>query len=373
LRLCVLLPPYPAVERYANPPLSDLERENAPEKKRRVTDFYFQRMRLDAIAPTSQQDPAPSHAVWSKPLAPGVPPIRLTSLERPKNDLRTKNDLRLPEAAALGATEDATGKEKHGIPGTPITPAGSKSAPTTPAQQARRFHLARHISSVLSPNAAGGIRKSKNAIRPPLATFVEKHGSALDHAQNPLYRGKPVDKILEVPDDGLPGGVESLRDKEPILDTLDASKRHLTSTFVQARPQKIRNGTSIRDDPSTWDLESDQLADELAALAMEFDPDLQQKVDAERPKTPPPAPPDVVMTTPDREEDYIYETYVRLPYDAHTLPTTDTQSNYGILVIGEDDEDLWHKYVESEDDTDWDEEDSNGENQRLVTTAHADH
>jgi hypothetical protein len=351
------------VEQTANSSFPDLEHVNGTEKKRRVTDFYFQRLRNDTIVPISQRDTAASQAVWSKPPAPGVPPIRLTSLEGLKDTSSTSK-------VTAEAKVDITDGEKHKISGTPSALATSKSAPATPAtsepaRQARRFHLARHISSVLGPNTAGGIRKSKHFIRPPLATFIERHGAAFDHEQNPLYHGEPVDRMLEVPSDGDSRDKIPEEGKEPTLDTLNASTRSPTNTFVQARPKTIRNGTSIRDHPSTWDLESDQLADELAALAMEFDPELQDKVKAapptERPTPPPPDLQDVAKTTRDREDPYIYETYVRMPYDCDPGTTTNLQSNYGILVIDEEDEDLWQKYVDSEDETDWDDEDSNGE------------
>ncbi|KIW73352.1 hypothetical protein PV04_01481 [Phialophora macrospora] len=340
-----------------------LEHVNRTEKKRRVTDYYFQRVRNDTIAPISQRDTAASQAVWSKPPAPGVPPIRLTSLEDLKDNSSTST-------ATVKAEVDTTDGEKHKISGTPSAHAISKSAPTTPAtsqpaHQARRFHLARHISSILSPNTAGGIRKSKNFIRPPLATFIERHGAAFDHEHNPLYRGEPVDRMLEVPSDGTARDTMAEESKEPTLDTLNASTRSPTNTFVQARPKTIRSGTSIRDHPSTWDLESDQLADELAALALEFDPELQDKIKAapneDSPTPPSPGLRDVPMTTRDREDPYIYETYIRVPYDGDPGTTTNLQSNYGILVIDEEDEDLWQKYVDSEDETDWDEEDSNAE------------
>ena len=172
-----------------------------------------------------------------------------------------------------------------------------------------------------------------------------------------MHHGKAVDKILEVPNTG-DTRLTSVEDEPPNLDTLQASKRHLTSTFVQARPQKVKNGTSIHDDPSTWDLESDQLADELAALAIEIDPELQQKLKAEPVPMPIPTPQDTPMQGHDDE--YIYETYVRISCDDDDTSTAEAQASVGILVIDEEDEDLWQKYVDSGEDTDWDEEDSNG-------------
>lgn len=347
----------------ANSFLLDLEQDTGtgPEKKRRVTEFYFQRIRIDAVAAVAavsqsqgHDDARASQAVWSKPPAPGVPPIRLTSLENPQNVSSKPREAVEANSVPIDQEKDKKSQNANaGDRSKSVSPApGSSQA----ARQARRFHLARSISSVLSPNTTGGIRKPKNFIRPPLATFIERQGAALNAEQNPMYRGKPVDKMLEVPGSGDQQNEKTNEDKEPTIDTLNASKRNPVSTFIQPRPKTVRNGTSIRDDPSTWDLESDQLADELAALAMELDPELQQKAKAEPSLAPLPTSSDVVMTSHEQEDDYIYETYVRIPYDGDTA----LESNYGILVIDEEDQDLWQKYVDSEDDTDWDEEDSNG-------------
>ncbi|KIW95844.1 uncharacterized protein Z519_02908 [Cladophialophora bantiana CBS 173.52] len=339
-----------------------LEQATAPDKKRRVTDFYFKRLQNDAIAPVSQRATTPPQAMWSQPPAPGVPPIRLTSPGDVKRGAATSG-------GSLRAKNNASEKEKSESPDTASPRSGSKSAPTIPAasqalQQARRFHLTRHLSSVLGPSASGGIRKSKNLIRPPLATFVERHTPIFNHEQNPMYRNKPVDKVLDIQQGGELGDVKSDGLGEPTLEALKASKRNLTSTFVQTSSKAARNGTSIKDHPSTWDLESDQLADELAAFAMELDPDLQQQAEKGLPAVPRPEPRDTVMASHDREDDYVYETYVRVEYDAQGHgPATGTglHPNYGILVIDEEDEDLWQQYIDSDDDTDWDEEDSNAE------------
>lgn len=295
--------------------------------------------------------------MWSKPLAPGVPPIRLTSLERLKDGLQNA------KKAVEEDKPDTLAEEKQPDLSTPV-PHAIKSAPATPVTssdtlQGRRFHLARHISSILAPNAAGGIRKLRSSIRPPLATFVERY-AVTSRGLIPGTHDNPIDRLLDVPSNGAALNAEVIEGQEQNLDTLQASQRVPTNTFVQAQPKKVRNGTSIRDDPSTWDLESDQLADELAALAMEFDPDLEQKIEAERLAAPPPAPQDKVKPVDHWEDDYVYETYVRLPYSGEKDMDIEAQTNFGILVIDEDVEDLWQKYVDSEDDSDWDEEDSNG-------------
>ncbi len=358
------------VQRTANSTFPDLEHGNGPETKRRVTDFYFQRLQNDAIAPASHRSTNSPQAVWSKPPAPGVPPIRLTSLEVPKDDLYK------PKAPVTLKAESAV-EEENKVAETPFAPASSTSAPPAPAtgrvaSEARRFHLARHISSILGPNATGGIRKPKSFLRPPLATFIEKHAAAVQ-AQQLLHRDQPIDRLLNVQGASASRSAEQGEGEEPTIDTLQASTRIPTSTFVQPPPKPLKTGTSIRDDPSTWDLESDQLADELAALAMELDPDLAQKIEAERPPPPPLVPQDTVMTTPQREDEYIYETYVRVAYDGSSAAIPALQSDYGILVIDEEVEDLWQKYVDSDDESDWDEEDSNGKSHPFDSYLLTDH
>lgn len=311
------------------------------------------------IAPISQQEKPPSQTT-----APGIPSIRWTSPGDQKKDFE-----KLKAALKAKTEDDKAPKTRDDQRGSsPLaSDVGTRSAPGTPFSselllQARRFHLTRHLSSVLSPNPSGGIRKSKNMIRPPLATFVERQGATFTYEQNPLYSAKPVDKVLEVPKGDGVLDHDSGSNTAVTPETLSNSKRHATSTFLQ--PGKTaRTGTSIKDHPSTWDHGSDQLADELAALAMEFDPDMQQQAEQEKQSRYVPDSKDMVMPPPDREDDYIYETYIRVQYDdetPHAESIATALSNIGVLVIEDDDEEFWQKYVDSDDDTEWDEEDSNG-------------
>ncbi|KAK5465373.1 hypothetical protein LTS15_001936 [Exophiala xenobiotica] len=329
-----------------------LDRGAVPDRKRRVTDFYFQRLRDETIAPLSLREKPIQIPQPSKSSASTIPGIRWTAPGDDKKDFeKLKADLKAKEDAEKAANKKQT-----------VVDVGSRSAPATPIskeilQSARRFHLTRHLASGLSPSAPVGIKKQKTSIRPPLATFVERRGATFSHEENPLYRGKPVDKILEIPQTEASGDA-----KQPDLETLQASKRYDTSTFLQNGSKAVRKGTSIRDHPSTWDHESDQLADELASLAMELDPVVKQESEPEKIAAAPSEPKDTVMSSHEGEEDFIYETYIRVSYDEeapHSLGLS--VNNIGLLVIDEDDEDLWQKYVDSDEDTDWDEEDSNAE------------
>jgi hypothetical protein len=275
-------------------------------------------------------------AIWSTPAATGIPPIRLVSFE--KQNSTQDNGQQVP-----GATQEASDEQnKHSDGQNGEKPPHESSAQTStkvkPARETRRFHLTRHISSVLSPNSAGGIRKSKHFLRPPLPTFIEKNPDMLEEAL-----------------------------------TAEAASSGSKSRTKLAKSPLPKPGTSINDDPRTWDTTSEKLAAELLALALEFDPEAKAKVDSgevilpsvNEPKVPPAAHKEKhTETVPAASyDDYIMEIYVRMPYDTqkHDVdPNTNHANDIGILVIDEENEDLWHQYVDSEEESDWDEEDSNG-------------
>lgn len=244
--------------------------------------------------------------------------------------------------------------------------ATSISAEDKKLQQLRRFHLTRHLSAVPS----GGIQRQKIDIRPPLATFVERRTVSLKHENNPIYQSHPIDKVIDLHHEQngstqVADGIET-----PSLDVLQSSERTSIKPFVVPEAQFKREGTSIQDHPNTWDHESDQLADELAALAMEFDPEIRSKaaeleaeLERNRPKSPPPA---AAPGHSDRmvldDNDFVYETYIKVQHEQGGTPLTDDWGvKVGVLVIDEEVEDLWNKYVDSDQEDEWDEEDSNGE------------
>ena len=227
-------------------------------------------------------------------------------------------------------------------------------------QNARRFHLARTLSSFYRPDSSGGIRKSLIKIRPPLPTFVERQAAIL--AGQDFHTKPPVDRILDAPHHTAPitndNGSKTTRDSDlPSALTLESPG------FVKPMQPKKKLGTSIRDHPSTWDLESDQLADELSALAMEMDPG-SDTFPLEQPSP-------VVSASQKRDvadvqmtDEYVYETYIRVPHDhAAADPTAvDTaSSSFGVLVVDDEDEELWQQYLEDGEDSDWNNEDSNGQ------------
>jgi hypothetical protein len=194
-----------------------------------------------------------------------------------------------------------------------------------------------------------------------LPTFVERQ--ALDQ----LYAKPPVDRFVNGTSTSTENGSE------------DAEKAAVeVPAFIQPKKGLSNSGFSINHPSATWNRESDQLADELAALAMEFDPDLKSEAPSSKPPTafePVPEPASQSPRPARVEDEYVYETYIRMSDEdlAQNVemvdPSTDT---IGVLVIDEEDEDLWEGYMESDDDSEHDDEDSNGTCSTESCNAHAD-
>ena len=271
----------------------------------------------------------------------------------------------MKERAAL--PENGDGGKKRRVDGSSAASGSTTSAkvvsppPAEQAAQLRRFHLARHLFPTSSALHSAAPRKQNPSLRPPIATFIERQISNSVAGNT----GTAVDRVVHVPQED-PQVTSPLESKPPDLNTLQVSKRSALNTFVTARKPSERTGTSIRDDPNTWDHDSDQLANELAALAMELDPEmaaLQPPMPAIKSE-----PETVSFRDPNRmdldgDDDYVFETYIRVLQSedgiAMDLPEL-AEANFGVLVIDQEDEDLWNKYVDSDQEDDWDEEDSNG-------------
>ena len=71
------------------------------------------------------------------------------------------------------------------------------------------------------------------------------------------------------------------------------------------------------------------------------------------------------------EDEYVYETYIRLPHNAaiqREIEQNNLAANIGVLIIAEEDEELWEAYAESDSDNEWDEEDADS-NGRFASSA----
>jgi Transcription factor Iwr1 len=342
-------------------------RASTHDQKRRFTDYYFKLLRTDATATPSPKrtvSQAPKRSSGSSPAvnSAGIPVVRATAPGAEAEDFRRLR------AAQLARRQEETPTEqiKHGeASGDDKQRPSIKSEPVSPGilGGARRFHLARSLSSFDNPqHPSAGMGKARNQLCPPLATFVERQ-SALptDHVtptESPIDR----DSVSRHEDAAaLPETKPQNLDNSPLAGTPNMEAR---SPVAKSLPATERSGTSITDDPSTWDIQSDQLADELAALAMEMEPVPHATSSAKKapfgPHPPSPSIEDVEML----DSDFIFETYVRVPHAVFGDAAYGAEwidANFGVLVIGEEDEELWQQYMEKDDESDWDEEDSNGQ------------
>ncbi|KIV89166.1 hypothetical protein PV10_08757 [Exophiala mesophila] len=340
-----------------------LEHATAPDQKKRITEFYFKRVRDYVIAPVSQQ-PQPSHAPPVASSSSGIPTVRWTS---PGDDVRDMARLKasMKERAALPENGDGGKRPVAGSSAPSGSMTSAKVVSPPPAEQAaqhRRFHLARHLFSTSSALHSAAPRTQNSSIRPPIATFIERQIPNSVSGTN----GTAVDRVVHVPQED-PQVSSPLESQPPDLNTLQVSKRSALNTFVTARKPSERTGTSIRDNPNTWDHDSDQLANELAALAMELDPEmaaLQPPMPAIKSESETTNSRDHNRMDLDGDDDYVFETYIRVlqTEDGIAMDLPDlAEANFGVLVIDQEDEELWNKYVDSDQEDDWDEEDSNAE------------
>jgi hypothetical protein len=321
------------------------EHENSSHgQKRRFTDYYFKLLRHDSNAPisltnTRQSLGGPATNTRQAALdADGIPVVRTT---QPDDEIEDFKRLRTEQLVRLKASSsDSSESTSIAAPELENAPSAPLTDQVKSLQNARRFYLARSLSSFYRPDLAGGIRKPSTRLRPTLATFVERHGNTV--------------------------GLDSTQTSSANLSVTESRATQIPTTQVKANnKEKTAKGRRvILNQPlSSWDTNSDELADELAALAMEIEP-----VDHQKPKSPAAdqsatkATPDADIATPN-SQDFVLETYVRvLREDLYSSDETPTMAvdSIGILVIDQEDEDLWQAYLEEDGESDWDDEDSNG-------------
>lgn len=291
-------------------------------KKQRTTDHIFVRLPLLEHGPTLQ---SPKQVTEPEPIA-GIPSIRTT---KPGDEVKDFQRYHASHASQLNGNE--------------VTQS-TKSSHHQRTDSVRRFHLTRDLSTTIRPESAVPLTP-KSGIRPHLATFVERH----DPNSVPIkevYTKPPVDRIVQRHEDG---DLQTVLDKNPTIDK--TSQRQEISTFTQ-------RDRELQDD--------DDLADELAALAMQLDEELdpevkaaylrEQQVEREKRHAAVPA----VQDTDLDMDDYVFETYVRIKTESGpTIMLDPTSQSFGYLVIDEDTEELWQQYLNDDNDSDdeWDEED----------------
>lgn len=326
--------------------------------------------------PIPTTDDGKQRAIWDRH-DDGIPPIRAT---KPGDELKSTTRHKTEEKATVieeqiadpGKTTDvavapseaeAESVASSSLEAKTALPASLISNISTPTKsmindrRRRLFHLSHTVaSSVLKPINPSPIKKTKNYIRPPLPTFEERHTPRFSSGSPLIHKNLPVDKIIALAQTKDSSAVNSIDKHDQIPDA--ESPRIRVESFLKPRAPAVKLGQTTKDHPSTWDLQSDQLADELAAWAFEVDP-----VETKSPSPPVSSQQDEVMDV-DKVDEYVYETYLRVRQDGENPVALATKNpdEIGVLVIESDDEELWETYMASDDDTDWDEEDadSNG-------------
>ena len=258
-----------------------------------------------------------------------------------------------------------------GLPGPTENVAGDYFTDAESAQPkrpvaARRFHLSPSNLALAPSKHSGGIRKHKTRSKCHLATFVERHVDRFNDGQLRASIGSfVVDRLID-----------DAEFSPPAVTVADG-----TSAFVGYSPKRIRSfvkppaapaktGHSIKDHPSTWDHESDQLADELAAFALEISREGQApKKDDRQVEMPGRRTPEIAHIDMDIDELYVYETYLRVPRSELSPSREGKINSIGMLVIGEEDEELWQTFAEDEVDSEWDEEDADSNGMRIAQLA----
>ena len=179
-------------------------------------------------------------------------------------------------------------------------PATASAALVVSQQNARRFHLTSDLTDkVYNSRPSSGIQKPAKkfkSLRPPLATFVENQSERAG-GRHPVQHAQP------------PHGAQHGRYR---TDNATITIQQLPSSHKQ-QTAVTKTGHSMHDHPSTWDFESDQLADELAAFAMELDPGTNKDSETVK-ETSLHKIPQISNAPMMLNDDYVYETYVRVSY-----------------------------------------------------------
>lgn len=295
-----------------------------------------------------------NHRAASSHVGSGIPVVRATS---PGAEIRDEAERRAAQKALRHRFSPVNVPE-------PITPAmhdahkASLDEPAvqheTPLKPLRRFHLS-HGPRTSHSIYLTGIQKRKTSRKRHVATFVERSDSS--------RQGSELLGEIASQKSGL-GGDEGMKN------SLQCGGHGESSSSASKRTEKT--GQSMYDHPSTWDLDSDNLANELAAFALEISQN--EKGENARNNISDVNRVDIQDTTMSLDQDFIYDTYVRVPIGGRKGSDDKSMNDVGLIVIDDEDQEFWQTFVESDEDSGWDEEDqdSNGlcyvaENELLLT------
>lgn len=343
----------------------------------------------------------------------GVPTVQTTL---PGDELRDgingfgRVDTQLAKNGTLNTQTETLPAAQH--PNTLNKP--SEAHTSLPARSAqsinpRRFHLTRSTLPSFPQRSTGVITKRRKGFKKDVAVFVENKNTpkksskgslglidtAARHRQSRSDAGTVVCEPNPEPDSQTPQKRPNVNATERQWRAEQWSRDHSSEHKASATCLN-KTGTSIDTNPSLWDYNSLQLAEQLQELAHQetsthSPPPTPAKHEHStrlrtRPKVPEQRyaerhPEDSILSntidtmdlSSDDEDDseYVYDTYIRQPSrpmvaDADVYMEngdTESEGKVGFLVITGEDEADWQAFAEDDDsDKDWnsEEEDENG-------------
>ena len=274
------------IQGSSNSEFAVIESNAVQHSKRRLTEFAFQRVVRNedgTIVVGSPGPKSPGQAQLHVPLGPSVPLVRATKPgEEYEDALRAKS---LSDNNDSGMRPHVPGRAQFTGPGTGL----SRNHPGM-----RRFHLeSLDFDDSVAPDQHSGVVKKRKFIKPTRRIVVVE--------RKPGAEGTTSTRVVPALDDltSLIGDIRVSNDyisraQEEARNALSSTprKRHVISaaerrwkeekarqpgistTRAPDSKQPAKTGDSIKDDPSTWDHNSDELADELAQIAMQLTGDL---------------------------------------------------------------------------------------------------
>lgn len=434
------------------------------QTKRRFTDFVFQRVtiRSDGNPLTDESESStPPHPAAQRLLrsprsvsslqipnrraaaaaaqaqaSNGVPQVRATSpgaeirqaqrlaAERKEADEKRQRALQGPPTPQ-NDSQTAQGDEATNVD--QATSSGSSHAPANLShlQTLRRFQISRSSGSHMSPlNASrGGIKKRRGTGGAPgIAVLVEQlqrkpHSRQASVIADLVHQAQVDSESSSRPQTAEDTEPPAKPRKRPVVNQAEKKWREDRQKDISAAKQHLSDTLekSAQAHQSTWDEESERLAEEFQRVALEIEHDMEldpENLDerfappTSRPHVPitpfhplkyQPRPPKQPRAVPaqqppsavskpetaaplpnvDDDNDYVYDVYIRRPLEEVSMlanPLADAEadqqlknletptSGIGVIVITEEDEEYWEHFVE-DDEEEWDSEDADSNGQ----------
>lgn len=271
---------------FSNFKFAVIESNAVQHSKRRLTEFAFQRVVRNedgTIVVSSPGPKSPAQPQLHAPLGPSVPLVRATRPGEEFEDARHTKYL---------SENNDSGKRPQVPGGAQVTGPSTGLSRNHPGM--RRFHLeSLDFDDSVAPDQYSGVVKKRKFIKPTRRIVVVE--------RKPGAEGTTSTRVVPALDDltSLIGDIRVSNDyisraQEEARNALSSTprKRHVISaaekrwkeekarqptistTRAPGSKQPAKTGDSIKDDPSTWDHNSDELADELAQIAMQLTGDL---------------------------------------------------------------------------------------------------